>query len=56
MEMEGEVIREEEGKGAEEAPTTMPEEMMKSSLHRLTLPTEKPRTVVNITKNILAAR
>ena len=36
MEMEEEVIREEEGKGAEEAPTIMLEEMMKSSLRRET--------------------
>ena len=36
MEMEVKVIRVEEGKGAEDAPTIMPEEMMRSSLHRET--------------------
>ena len=36
MEIEEEVIREDEGKGAEEALTIMPEEMMRSSLHRET--------------------
>ena len=36
IEMEEKVIREEDGKGAEEAPTIMPEDMMRSSLHRVT--------------------